>query len=146
LRFRVCGHGLPAAWRERFTDPRIDWQGYVPDLREVQARSAAFLAPLRAGGGSKLKVLEAMAAGLPLVCTSESLTGLGAQEGVHARVANQPQALAAALIQTLSDPEGARAMGEAGRALVAERFDWARSADQLEAVYATLLHTDEVAA
>lgn len=139
LRFRVCGHGLPPAWRERFTDPRIDWQGYVPDLREVQAQSGAFLAPLRAGGGSKLKVLEAMAASMPIVCTSESLSGLGATPGVHARVANQPADLAQALVQTLGDPEGARRMGLAARALVREQFDWGRSADQLEAVYADLL-------
>jgi len=139
LRFRVCGHGLPEAWRQRFTDPRIDWQGYVPDLRDVQRASAAFFAPLRAGGGSKLKVLEAMAAGLPLVCTPESLTGLGAQEGLHARVASTPQALADALVQVLTHPAQASEMGRAARALVTQGFDWARSADQLEAVYASVL-------
>lgn len=137
-RFRVCGHGLPAAWRQRFTDPRIDWQGYVPDLTAVQARSAAFLAPLRSGGGSKLKVLEAMAAGLPLVSTTEGLSGLGAQAGVHAWVADEPQALARGIVHTLSDPDGAQAMGQAARAHVSAHFDWALSASALEAVYASL--------
>jgi glycosyltransferase involved in cell wall biosynthesis len=138
LRFRVCGHGLPEAWRQRFTDPRIEFQGYVPDLTEVQGRSAAFLAPLRAGGGSKLKVLEAMAASLPLVTTPEGLTGLGVQAGVHARVASEPEDLARAIVETLTQPDQARAMGLAARAHVTEHFDWARPAAQLEAVYASL--------
>ncbi len=138
LRFRVCGHGLPATWRSRFPDPRIDFQGYVPDLTEVQSRCAAFLAPLRAGGGSKLKVLEAMAAGLPLVTTPEGLTGLGVEPGVQARVGRRPDELAQALIEVLGQPERARAMGEAARAHVGRQFDWARSADQLEAAYALL--------
>jgi glycosyltransferase involved in cell wall biosynthesis len=139
LRFRVCGHGLPESWRQRFPDPRIVWQGYVPDLTEVQSQSAAFLAPLRAGGGSKLKVLEAMAASLPLVTTPEGLTGLAAQDGAHARVASTPQDLAQALIDTLTQPESARHMGLAARAHVTAHFDWARSAAQLEAVYASVM-------
>lgn len=145
-RFRVCGHGLPDAWRQRFTDPRIEWLGYVPDLTEVQSRSAAFLAPLRHGGGSKLKVLEAMAASLPLVSTNEGLSGLKATPGVHARVADTPEAIAEALVQTLAAPAQARAMGLAARAHVAEQFDWARAASQLEAVYQSLQPAGKVAA
>jgi glycosyltransferase involved in cell wall biosynthesis len=138
LRFRICGHGLPDAWRQRFPDPRIDWMGYVPDLTEVQARSAAFVAPLRFGGGSKLKVLEAMAASLPLISTPEGLSGLDAVDGVHARVARDAPAMAQAIVHTLTHPEDAAAMGQAARALVRERFDWSRAASQLEAVYASL--------
>ncbi len=139
LRFRVCGHGMPGMWRQRFTDPRIEWMGYVPDLPEVQARSAAFVAPLRFGGGSKLKVLEAMAASMPLISTPEGLSGLSAVDGVHARVADNAQAMAEAIVQTLTHPQDARAMGQAARALVCEGFDWARSASQLEAVYGSMV-------
>ncbi|MGC4059759.1 MAG: glycosyltransferase family 4 protein [Aquabacterium sp.] len=143
LRFCVCGHGLPASWPQRFSDPRIEWRGYVPDLRDVQSRCAVFLSPLRAGGGSKLKVLEAMAAGLPLVCTSESLSGLGAADGVHALVRDDAEALAAALVTLMGEPSLARQMGQAARGLVSERFDWRRSADQLEAAHAQLLTLEQ---
>lgn len=145
-RFRVCGHGLPEAWRRRYTDPRIVFEGYVADLAQAQSASAAFFAPLRFGGGSKLKVLEAMAAGLPLVCTPEGLTGLNATVGVHALVGDTPEALAQALVQALTQPEAARVRGEAARAHVAAHFDWSRSADQLEAVYASSRGTPAPAA
>lgn len=145
-RFRICGHGLPEAWRQRFTDPRIEWLGYVPDLTEVQSRSAAFLAPLRYGGGSKLKVLEAMAASLPLISTAEGLSGLNATAGVHALVADTPEAIAQAIAHTLANPASARAMGLAAREHVTQQFDWARSASQLEAVYQSLQTATKVAA
>lgn len=137
-RFLVCGHALPASWPSRFNDPRIEWRGYVDDLAAVQSQSSVFIAPLRFGGGSKLKVLEALAAGLALVSTREGLSGLGAQPGVHARVADTAQAQADELADLLMHPEQASALGDAARRFVGERFDWSASALQLEAVYAQL--------
>lgn len=139
VRFRICGHGMPEAWARRFPDERIEWRGYVPDLTEVQAHSAVFMAPLRFGGGSKLKVLEAMAAGLPVVSTREGLSGLPVIDGRHARVADTPEAMAQALLQALDHPDAARAMGNAARALVQAEFDWSAVAAQLEGVYASVL-------
>lgn len=137
-RFVVCGHALPDAWRQRWTDPRIEWRGYVDHLPTVQAQSAVFLAPLRFGGGSKLKVLEALAAGLPVVSTSEGLTGLGVQADQQALVANEAQAMAQAVSDLLDDPAGAAQMGQRARAHVSARFDWQACAVQLEAAYAVL--------
>lgn len=139
VRFCICGHGMPASWAQRFADPRIEWRGYVPDLAEVQRHSAAFMAPLRAGGGSKLKVLEAMAAGLPVVSTREGLSGLPVQHGVQALSADDAPAFAQALTQLLSAPTQARALGEAARQMVHDTFDWATVAEQLEQVYASVL-------
>ncbi len=75
VRFAIGGFGMPPAWRERWPDPRIDWLGFVPDLRALQATASMFFAPLRQGGGSKLKTLEAMAAGLPVVTTAQGFPG-----------------------------------------------------------------------
>lgn len=138
-RLQVCGHALPSSWRERWPDARVDWRGYVEHLPTVQAQASVFVAPLRFGGGSKLKVLEAMAAGLPLVSTREGLSGLNAQDGVHALVADTAEAQAQALADVLSDPVRAAALGAAARQLVVERFDWEASAQQLEAVYEHLV-------
>ena len=134
-RFLVCGHALPASWRERFPDPRIEWRGYVDHLPTVQSQSSVFLAPLRFGGGSKLKVLEALAAGLPTVSTPEGLSGLGAQDGVHAKVAHTAALMAQALVDVLDHPDEALRLGQSARQLVNERFDWDAAAAQLEAVY-----------
>lgn len=139
VRFCICGHGMPASWAQRFADPRIEWRGYVPDLAEVQRHSAVFMAPLRAGGGSKLKVLEAMAAGLAVVSTREGLSGLPVQHGVQALAADDAPAFAQALTQLLSAPTQARALGEAARQMVRDTFDWATAAEQLEQVYASVL-------
>lgn len=135
VRLIVAGYALPAAWRARWPDPRIDWRGYVDHLPSVQAEAAAFVAPLRFGGGSKLKVLEAMAAALPVVSTPEGLSGLGVRPGEHAWSADSAPALAEAVLEVLADPDRAKAVGEAGRQWVVERFDWSASARALEAVY-----------
>jgi glycosyltransferase involved in cell wall biosynthesis len=134
-RFVVCGHALDGTWKERFTDPRIEWRGYVEHLPTVQAACSVFVAPLRFGGGSKLKVLEAMAASLPLVSTAEGLSGLDAQPGRHALVADTAQAQADALARLLLNPDDAQALGQAARQMVTDRFDWDASAQALESVY-----------
>ena len=139
VRFRICGHGMPQVWAKRFPDPRIEWRGYVPDLTEVQSHSAVFMAPLRFGGGSKLKVLEAMAAGLPVVSTREGLSGLPVIDGRHALIADSAESMAQGLLQALDHPEAACAMGLAARTLVQAEFDWSAVAAQLERVHASVL-------
>jgi len=146
VRFCICGHGMPAAWAQRLADARIEWRGYVPDLAEVQRHSAVFMAPLRAGGGSKLKVLEAMAAGLPVVSTREGLSGLPVRPGVQALAADDAPAFAQALLQLLSTPQQARALGDAARQMVRHTFDWATVAEQLERVYTSVRRTPTVGA
>lgn len=135
----LCGYALPAQWAERWPDPRIDWKGFVPSLQPMQQQSSVFLAALRDGGGSKLKVLEAMAAGLPLVATPQAVSGLDVQNGVHYRGGESATALVQAVLALLADPVQAAAVGEAGRSYVRQHHDWSHSADQLEAVYAAML-------
>ncbi|MGE8224226.1 MAG: glycosyltransferase family 4 protein [Stenotrophomonas sp.] len=137
-RLCLCGYALPTQWAERWPDTRIEWRGFVPSLQPVQAKSSLFLAALRDGGGSKLKVLEAMAAGLPVVATQQAVSGLDVQRGTHYLGGSDTAALVAAALQLLADPQLARATGEAGRDYVRAQHDWQRSADQLEAVYAEL--------
>lgn len=138
VRLCLCGHALPQQWAARWNDPRIEWRGFVPELQTVQAQSSVFLAALRDGGGSKLKVLEAMAAGLPLVATPQAVSGLAVERGVHYAGGADAASLVTALQQLLDDPAQAHALGEAARGYVREQHDWSRSADQLEAVYAEL--------
>lgn len=139
-RFAICGYAMPQAWHLRWTDPRLEWVGFVPDLKVAQQRAAVFIAPLREGGGSKLKVLEAMAAGLPLVSTVEGVSGLNVNDGVHYRQGNTPQAMAQALVDMMRHSNQARLIGETGRRYVTENHDWEIAATQLESIYEGLLN------
>lgn len=131
----ICGYAMPEKWAGQWPDPRVEWRGFVADLTVEQRRSAVFLAALREGGGSKLKVLEALAAGLPLVSTSQGVSGLSLQADIEYARGDDADGLAFALADSLRDPARAGAMGEAGRRYAADHHDWRVAADQLESVY-----------
>ncbi|WP_068826383.1 glycosyltransferase family 4 protein [Pseudomonas sp. BMS12] len=138
-RFIVAGYAMPSDWAQCWPDPRIEWRGFVDDLRTLQAESSLFLAPLRQGGGSKLKVLEALAAGLPLVSTAQGVSGLALRDGHDYRHGDEASALSAALAELLNDASQADSLATAGRRYVNQQHDWQAAASQLEAVYQQLI-------
>jgi glycosyltransferase involved in cell wall biosynthesis len=97
--------------------------GRVPDVRPLLVSSAVSLAPIRMGGGTRLKILEAMAAGTPVVATSKAMEGLDAQHGEHLLVADTPAQFAEAVHRLLSDPAGARGMAQRAWRLCRSRYD-----------------------
>lgn len=137
-RITIAGYALPADWHQRWPDKRIEWHAFVPDLTALQAQAAIFFAPLRTGGGSKLKVLEAMAAGLAVVTTAQGVSGLAVTSGVEYGGGEDAEALAVAVSRQLSDPDGAQRMGAAGRDYVGRAHDWSVAAAQLLEVYAAV--------
>ena len=112
--------------------------GYRPDLRELQRRSALFFAPLRHAGGSKVKILEAMAAGLPVITTSKGVSGLTVNTGEHYLGSDDGGQLALLITQLLNQPARMSQLGEAGRVFVRQRHDWSVAAQQLENVHMRL--------
>jgi glycosyltransferase involved in cell wall biosynthesis len=146
VRLTIGGYALPPDWPQRWADPRIDWLGYVPDLRTVQREAAIFFAPLREGGGSKLKVLEAMAAGLTVVTTAQGCSGLNAIEGTHYLRGDDANALALLLAEAIEQPNRLADIGEAGRAYVRQYHDWSVSAAQLEGIYSRVHQQEDAQA
>lgn len=138
VRLAIAGHALPASWKLHWNDPRIEWIGYRPDLRELQRRSALFFAPLRYAGGSKVKILEAMAAGLPVITTGKGVSGLAANNGEHYLGSDDGDQLALSITQLLNQPWRMCQMSEAGRQFARQRHDWSVAAQQLENVHMRL--------
>jgi sugar transferase (PEP-CTERM/EpsH1 system associated) len=127
-------------------DARITLEGYVDDVQPALAGSAVALAPMRAGSGQKLKVLEAMACGVPVVATSRALNGIEAEAERHLLVADSPGSFVQAVLRVLRDPRLADELAFAGRQLVEQRYAWERSVDELEEIYRALVEPPELEA
>jgi glycosyltransferase involved in cell wall biosynthesis len=133
-RLRVAGPGLDRALDARLRrHPGVEPLGLVDDLRGELGR-AVVVVPIWQGGGTRLKVLEALAAGRPLAGTPLGVSGLGLRDGEHALVAERPDALADAVLALLSDHVRAAALGAAGRRL-AEHYRWERMTAPAAALY-----------
>jgi glycosyltransferase involved in cell wall biosynthesis len=132
-RLDLVGRRPPEALaRKARATPGVELHADVPDVRPYLARAAAMAVPLRIGGGSRLKILEALAAGVPVVSTAVGAEGLRLEPGRDLVVVDEVEAMPAALLGCLRDPQGARAMAERGRRVAIERYDWDVLADALE--------------
>ncbi|MCC6956043.1 MAG: glycosyltransferase, partial [Anaerolineales bacterium] len=109
---------------ELTADGRVQFTGYLDDIRPVVAQSWACVVPLRIGGGTRLKILEAMALRTPVVSTSKGAEGLGAQDGVHLLIADEPHAFAEQVVRLLNSPELRENLAQNARQLVEEKFRW----------------------
>jgi glycosyltransferase involved in cell wall biosynthesis len=96
----------------------------APDLAPYAARCCVSAVPLRVGGGSRLKILAAMALGLPVVSTTLGREGLELRDGEELLVADDPEAFAEALVRVLRDRPLRSSLARAGRAAVEARHDW----------------------
>jgi glycosyltransferase involved in cell wall biosynthesis len=112
----------------------IEMTGYVPDIRPVIATSAVALAPVRTGGGTRLKILEAMALRTPVVATSKAAEGLGARHDRELLLADDAGAFARSILRIMCDPALANQLSSNARALVESRYDWTSVGLQLRAL------------
>ncbi len=104
--------------------PGVQVPGFVPDLNAALNRAAVFVAPLRFAAGVQNKVLEALAAGRPVVTTPIVNEGIRAEAGKHLLLAETPAETARQILRLLNDPALAARLGAAARAFVQERFSW----------------------
>lgn len=123
-RFRITGRVTDEQRAALPIAPGVEFTGYVNDIRDVIARHAVEVVPIREGGGTRLKILEALALGVPVVSTSKGAEGLELADGKHLLLADTPMDFARATSRLLTDPPLARRLGEAGRQVVAARYDW----------------------
>ena len=104
--------------------PSVEVTGTVPDVRPYLARARVAVAPLRAAGGSRLKILEACDAGRPVVATTTGVEGLEGLIGRGVVVADEPEGLARQVLDLLADGDRAAAIGREGHDAVAAGYSW----------------------
>ncbi len=112
--------------------PGVVHRGRVEDVAATIAEAGVVVVPLRAGGGTRLKILEALAVGVPVVSTPIGAEGLGFTDGEELALEDEPERFAARIDALLGDPDAAMAMGRRGREAVEARFDWAMIRGQMQ--------------
>jgi glycosyltransferase involved in cell wall biosynthesis len=110
----------------------IEMTGTVEDVRPFIAEGAVYVVPLRIGGGTRLKIFEALAMGKPVVSTTIGSEGLALTPGVHFEQADDPAEFANAVVALLRNPTRRWNLAHAGRRLVEERYTWPRVAREFE--------------
>jgi len=113
--------------------------GFVPDVREYFARCGLFVAPMRTGGGMRLKLLEAMAMGTPVLTTGVGAAGIEAEPGKEILIAREADEFAAQAIRAIEQPEEAAELGRRGCDLVNRLYAAPRVASMLESVFDEVL-------
>lgn len=124
------------------TDAAIRVTGSVPDVRPYIERAALFVVPIRVGGGTRLKIYEAMAMERPVVSTAIGAEGLPLRDGVDAVLADTPEALTAAIVGLLDDPARAAAIGQAAAEVVRAEYGWDRVAARFAEICASVVRAE----
>ena len=144
FRFVIVGRNPPQEVRDLAAHPGVVVTGTVDDVRPWYRSAFAVVVPLRTGSGTRLKILEAMAAGVPVVSTRLGAEGLAVQDGgysLHADTAAEMQQAVELLSQS---PERWRALAAAGHSLVEEEYDWKRLGRRLFDIHSTALQGPRV--
>ena len=137
VRIVLAGRGTTDLSGEVRGEP-VDLLGGVPDVRALYASAGAMAVPLRAGGGSRIKVLEAMASGLPIVASRKAVEGLDVEDGAHFLLASDPDEYVRKLEIALGGGERVARQCAAARELVIRNYGWDRIVDRMESDLATI--------
>jgi len=135
-RLLIVGWNARTALSQYLGSPGIEIHQNVPDPRPYFEQLGVFTYPLPRGSGTMIKVLEAMAYGIPVVTTSEGAEGIDVEHGVHARVADDDEAFSESVVELLRDANARRQMRTAARQLIVERYH--RSFDEFAQLYSEI--------
>jgi len=107
----------------------------LEDIRDAYKNASVLVAPIKGPGGTRLKILEAMASSLPVVTTSVGAEGLGVSDNNEALIRDSLESLANAAIKVLEDDNLAKRLGRSGKDFVEKNYTWDKSADKLDKIY-----------
>lgn len=115
---------------------QVEVTGYVTDVSEIVSRSRVFVVPLMAGGGMRVKILDAWRWGLPVVSTTLGAEGIAVKDGEDILLADSAEDFARAVVRVLTEPGLAEHLRRGGRLSVETRYDWRRVYEHLDNIYA----------
>jgi sugar transferase (PEP-CTERM/EpsH1 system associated) len=128
----IVGRAPTPAVRRLAGEAGVEVTGRVDDVRPYMRDAAVYVVPLRIGGGTRLKIFEAMAMSKAVVSTTVGAEGLPVTAGEHLLLADEPRAFARGVVRLLRDLEKRRAVEQAARQLVVAKYDWSVVAGDLE--------------
>jgi glycosyltransferase involved in cell wall biosynthesis len=111
----------------------------MPDIRDAYRKSTVLVTPIRGPGGTRLKILEAMASALPVVTTTVGAEGLGVESGKEALITDNLNDLVSSAIKVLRNSSIARELGDSGRKFVEKKYTWDVSAEKLDRIYGEIV-------
>jgi sugar transferase (PEP-CTERM/EpsH1 system associated) len=141
LGFKIVGKNPHPRVLELGKRNGIEVTGTVPDIRSYVSGSLALVVPLRSGGGTRLKILEAMALERPVISTTVGAEGLEISPGTDILIADDAQQFVNHIQSLVRSPERSELVGKAGRRLVMGKYDWRICLGGLDRLYDTLLGT-----
>lgn len=128
--FTVVGRNPSQRVRQQAAANAVKVTGTVEDVRPYIDAAAVYVVPLRVGGGTRLKVFEALSMGKAMVASSIAVEGLPLTDGKHYLRADEPDVFAAKVVRLLRDHDTRRALGQAGRTLARRKYAWPEVVNQ----------------
>ena len=142
-RFMVVGKNPPAEVQALAADPRVEVTGYVTDPLPYLEAADAFVVPLHAGGGMRVKIVDGWLWGLPIISTPIGAEGIKVRDGENLLLAKDPVAFAESIVRLLTEPELNERLRANGRAWVEAHYAWQAVYQQVDEIYDRLLQATE---
>ncbi len=138
IQFVIVGANPPSAIQKLAEDPSVKVTGWVNDIRPYMARSTMMIVPLRGGSGMRVKILNALAMGLPVVSTSVGCEGIDVTSGDDILIADDVKTLVQRIVTLFQDQQLQQTLSKNGVRLIQERYSWKALYSQVEASVAAI--------
>lgn len=124
IHFDIAGIGLSEKFKNKYSSPNVHYLGFVDDLEPLRQSATLFIAPLFSGSGMKLKIIEGLASGLPIVTTHIGAEGIEIQHDVHYREANTKQEFLEEISELLGNKSLREKLGENAKRIAKQKYSW----------------------
>ena len=125
---------------KEYASDDIEISEALPDIREAYSKASVLVAPIKGPGGTRLKILEAMASSLPVVTTSVGAEGLGVIDEKEALISDDLDGVSENAIKLLKNKNLSRSLGLYGKKFVESKYTWDKSAQVLDNIYSKVVY------